>query len=60
MAGGDAAPSPPIARSYDQDYHFMLAEISDDGFFFQAINRVGVTVDAGSLRRPIADTTDRR
>ena len=49
---GDAAASPLIARGYDQDYHFMLAEISDEGFFFQAINRLGVTVDAGSLRRP--------
>ena len=38
----------------------MLAEISDDGFFFQAINRVGVTVDAGALRRPTADTTAHR
>ncbi len=60
LRAGDAAPSPLVARSYDQDYHFMLAEISDDGFFFQAINRLGVTVDAGSLRRPTADTTDRR
>jgi len=60
LRAGDAAPSPVVARSYDQDYHFMLAEISDDGFFFQAINRLGVTVDAGSLRRPTADTTDRR
>jgi predicted phosphodiesterase len=49
---GDASPSPVIARSYDRDYHFMLAEIDDDGFFWQAINRVGVTVDAGSLKRP--------
>ena len=31
--------SPAIARSYDRDYHFMLAEITDEGFFFQAINR---------------------
>ena len=38
----------------------MLAEISDDGFFFQAINRLGVTVDAGSLRRPTAGTADHR
>jgi predicted phosphodiesterase len=60
LRAGDAAPSPVIARSYDQDYHFMLAEISDDGFFFQAINRLGVTVDAGSFKRPTADTTDRR
>jgi hypothetical protein len=60
LRAGDAAASPLIARSYDQDYHFMLAEISDEGFFFQAINRLGVTVDAGSLRRPPADTTGRR
>ena len=60
LRAGDAARSPLIARSYDQDYHFMLAEISDDGFFFQAINRLGVTVDAGSIRRPTADTTARR
>jgi predicted phosphodiesterase len=57
---GDATPSPAIARSYDQDYHFMLAEITDEGLFFQAINRKGETVDAGSLRRPIEDTPDRR
>ena len=61
---GDAAPSPLIARSYDRDYHFMLVEINDDGFFFQAINRVGVTVDAGSLKpvkklTGITPTTDR-
>jgi len=60
LRAGDAAPSALIARSYDQDYHFMLAEISDEGFFFQAINRLGVTVDAGSMRRPTADTTARR
>jgi predicted phosphodiesterase len=57
---GDAKPSPSIARSYDRDYHFMLAEITDEGFFFQAINRTGITIDAGVLRRPTADTTDRR
>jgi 3',5'-cyclic AMP phosphodiesterase CpdA len=55
---GDASPSSQIARAYDRDYHFMLAEINDDGFFFQAINRVGATVDAGSLRPPTRDTTD--
>ena len=60
LRAGDASPSSAIARSYDQDYHFMLAEITDDGFFFQAINRTGVTVDAGSMRRPIVDTADRR
>ena len=57
---GDAHPSPMIARSYDRDYHFMLVEITDDGLFFQAINRVGVTVDAGVLKRPTADTAGHR
>lgn len=57
---GDAHPSPLIARSYDRDYHFMLAEITDDGFHFQAINRLGITVDAGVLRKATADTTARR
>ena len=57
---GDAARSPVIARGYDKDYHFMLAEISDEGFFFQAVNRLGVTIDAGSLKRqPTAGTVDR-
>jgi hypothetical protein len=59
---GDAAPSQMIARGYDRDYHFMIAEINDDGFFWQAINRVGVTIDAGSLKpvssRSTADKTD--
>jgi len=57
---GDAAASPIIARAYDRDYHFMLVEIDDDNLSFQAINRVGVTVDAGTLRRPTADTPDRK
>jgi predicted phosphodiesterase len=57
---GDAGASPLIARGYDKDYHFMLVEISDDGFYFQAINRLGMTVDAGSFKRPIAGTTDHR
>jgi hypothetical protein len=57
---GDATRSQAIARSYDQDYHFMLAEITDEGFFFQAVNRTGVTVDAGMLRQSTEDTTARQ
>jgi predicted phosphodiesterase len=61
LRAGDAAASPVVARSYDRDYHFMLAELSDDGFFFQAINRLGETVDAGSMVRPAtADTVPRQ
>ena len=57
LRAGDATLSAAIARSYDSDYHFMLAEITDEGFFFQAINRKGETVDAGSLKRPKTATT---
>ena len=57
---GDADQSNVIARAYDRDYHFMLAEITDDGVFFQAINRVGETIDAGVLSQPTVDTADRR
>lgn len=57
---GDGKPSDTIARSYDRDYHFMLAEITDEGFFFQAINRTGITIDAGALVRPTGDRTARR
>ncbi len=57
---GDSSPSRFIAKSYDNDFHFMLVEIADEGFFFQAINRKGETVDAGSLRSVTEDTLDRR
>ena len=57
LRAGDAKLSAAIAKSYDSDYHFMLAEITDEGFFFQAINRKGETVDAGSLKRPKTATT---
>jgi 3',5'-cyclic AMP phosphodiesterase CpdA len=66
---GDARPSAKVAKSYDRDYHFLLVEVADEQLFFQAINRKGETVDAGSLRRPkpqkeasapTADTAPRR
>jgi predicted phosphodiesterase len=61
LRAGDAKAAPFIARSYDRDYHFMLAELTDEGFFFQAINRLGVTVDAGAMMRPATtDTAARR
>jgi predicted phosphodiesterase len=57
---GDVRPSSAIAKGYDADFHFMLIEIADEGFFWQAINRKGVTIDAGSLRAVTADTRDRQ
>ena len=56
---GDVSRSNVIARAYDNDFHFMLIEIADEGFYFQAINRAGKTVDAGSLSHPRAQTTRR-
>jgi predicted phosphodiesterase len=53
---GDVRPSAVIAKGYDKDFHFMLIEIADDGFFWQAINRKGVTIDAGSMRASTPDT----
>ena len=47
---GDGRETPAIARSFDDDFHFMLVEIADDALYFQAITRAGVTVDAGVLR----------
>jgi 3',5'-cyclic AMP phosphodiesterase CpdA len=46
---GDGDPATYIARSYDNDYHFMLVEIDGDDLHFQAITRTGATVDAGTL-----------
>jgi predicted phosphodiesterase len=59
---GDGGRTSTIARSYAADFHFMLVEIADDAFYFQAINRKGETIDAGSLRAVPAtvDTAARR
>ena len=48
---GDARPASFVARSYDDDFHFMLVEIDGDALYFQAITRHGRTVDAGVLRK---------
>jgi predicted phosphodiesterase len=54
---GDATRSNAIAKAYDNDFLFMLIEIADEGFHFQAITRTGITVDAGSLLATPAGTT---
>lgn len=48
---GDLGPSKITARGFDQDYHFMLVEISGAELYFQAISRTGATVDAGVITR---------
>ena len=49
---GDLMPSLVKARGFDQDYHFMLMEVSGSELYFQAITRTGLTIDAGVISRP--------
>jgi 3',5'-cyclic AMP phosphodiesterase CpdA len=48
---GDMRRTPITASGFDDDYHFMLMEISGPELFFQAITRTGATVDAGVISR---------
>jgi hypothetical protein len=48
---GDGVRTAAIARTYSDDYHFMLIEIDGDDLHFQAISRRGHTIDAGRLTR---------
>jgi 3',5'-cyclic AMP phosphodiesterase CpdA len=41
------------AAGFDRDRSFMLVEISGDEMYFQAISRTGMTVDSGTIRRPV-------
>jgi 3',5'-cyclic AMP phosphodiesterase CpdA len=40
-------------KGFDDDRHFMLMEISGDDLYFQAISRMGRTVDSGRFRNPL-------
>ena len=51
---GDLRPSQYTAAGFDQDYHFMLFEVDGDEMHFQAVSRVGKTVDSGVIKRPAA------
>jgi hypothetical protein len=57
---GDLNKSPMTAAGNDSDYAFMLIEIDGDVMHFQTINDKGVTIDAGSVRRPGGTATNRR
>ena len=57
---GDGVAAPYIARTFSQDYHFMLIEIDGDDLYFQAISRRGATIDAGRLTLPDRDDADDR
>ena len=48
---GDLKTTDITAAGYDQDQSFLLVEISGDELDFQAVSRLGVTIDQGSFSR---------
>ena len=51
---GDVRATDLTAKAFDTDYHFMIVEITGDDLYFQAISRLGATVDSGVVHRPTA------
>jgi predicted MPP superfamily phosphohydrolase len=52
LRAGDVKVSRITEKSFDQDLHFMLIEITDDELHFQVISRNGKTVDSGIIMNP--------
>jgi 3',5'-cyclic AMP phosphodiesterase CpdA len=48
---GDLQPSTVSAKGFDDDYHFLLMEVTGRELYFQAISRTGETVDAGVIAK---------
>jgi hypothetical protein len=48
-----------MAKGFDTDRTFMLAEISGDEFYFQTISRTGETVDSGTIELHMRSTQNR-
>ena len=53
LRAGNLRPTDFKAAGFDRDRSFILVEISGDELYFQAISRTGVTVDSGTIRRPV-------
>jgi calcineurin-like phosphoesterase family protein len=51
LRAGDIRASTLTAAGFDQDFHFMLFEVTGQELYFQAISRTGRTVDAGVIVR---------
>ena len=50
---GDLKKTALTAVGYDQDRSFLSVEISGDELYFQAISRTGMTIDSGTIHRPV-------
>ena len=48
---GDVRRSAMTAAAFDQDQSFMMVEVDGSDMFFQAISRIGSTVDSGVIRK---------
>jgi hypothetical protein len=51
---GDVEPSATTAAHFDQDFSFMVIEVTGDELVFETIARKGNTVDSGVIRRRLA------
>jgi predicted phosphodiesterase len=51
LRAGNLKKTELTAAGYDKDRSFLSIEISGDDLYFQAISRMGVTVDSGTIRR---------
>src|SRR5215208_4417252 len=52
LRSGDVDDASPLTeKSYDRDMHFMLFEVAGDQMYFQAISRIGETIDSGVITR---------
>ncbi len=51
LRSGDIRRNSLVAAGFDYDYHFMLFEVTRDRIFYQAISRLGHSVDAGMVDR---------
>jgi predicted phosphodiesterase len=54
IGGGDLT-----AKGFDQGYTFMLVEIDGDQMHFQTIDENGRTIDSGTIKRNVGQTTSR-
>jgi len=53
LRAGNLKKTDLTAVGYDKDHSFLLVEISGDDLYFQAVSRTGVTIDSGTIRRPV-------
>jgi hypothetical protein len=56
---GDVAATSRTAAEFDDDTHFLLMEIAGDTLHFQAVSRLGRTVDAGEMRQRVPSPASR-